>query len=916
MNTLKIIQAAFECEDGQIVGTGCFHNTNELPEDALIKSEGFITETGQYLTREQATKLLNTEHMVQSEELDLLEKFQTPPTFPKLGFGDNRKETPIVHTEDEFYNKKLLMGHAAARTKKTPAEQQKTNMKFVGSLQNGTTLVGGKDRNLSVVMGNELRPKGKFFQNETNTPFGTKHHEDFHLLLNRIGGKYGQGAKKKITDHLINSLPKEHQDLIDHSLNVKFGGKLPAFPAGSLNEEKVAHLLNYLNDPLTRKQYHFKARHNPEQKMKANGLLKQSFKMIQNTAAGLDHAFLKSEEDLEKFQTPATFPKLGVGDDRKETPIVDSAPEIHNKKVLMADAKLSQVEDTRENKREYMDQAAKNKASGKTLGIPGRNLSFSRSNRLREDTTLGQSNNAPLATQQHENLHLIFNRVASKYGKKAKQNLVHNLWNTLSDDHKNTLVHHVASKNAGNELHPTVWHEEHLAHLLNYLNTPEVRDEYHNNAGHTDERKLEIQSKLKQAHKIINKAAKMADKKWLTTVLHKSLQEDLSKSEDWDLSETEKEAIYDNLRLYRENDYPEFKAAKFLASGYEPSQEEMNDALGNSEGDYETAALAAYKLSATKENIQTLREVVNLKGLSKSDIEVAAIPRVIKAVFPEGEWLAEITRQGFYTKNIKPISLSGQHSSGTAIVRDLRTEQLYLLKPGSGDLSNAMGVKEEKADSSTREVVFSKIAEQIGLAMYVAKAELLLMDNNKVAGVKFLGKDYKSLGKIRHNKDIDLMPIFNKYLQSGILYKWAILDYILGQTDRHANNMMMNRNGDIKLIDAGSAFAGYSFSPATDAKSFIPFYLRVFCQRDFKTLTPLEREEIMPKISGEADMALTHWIDNLPEGNMVKLMSEYGINPDPSISRLKTLKSYPGSKSEFIRKFYSNLLNTTISNLG
>lgn len=882
--------------------------------DSIMKeSYSIINKKAKTASDIWAQKMLPKKELNKAEEE--LEKFQTPPTFPKLGFPDNRKETPIANTADEYYNKTLLMGSAMAAGKKSPIEKERAYSKTVGKLANGYTL-RSPNRSLSVAMGNNLRSPSKLGL-DNKADLSTKHHEDFHMMMNRIGSKYGPNARYKVTQKLMNSLPKEHQDAVNHYVKTKFGGKNP-HSSYMTHEENISHLLNYLNSPSARTRYHFTARHTPDQKRAVNTKLKQAFRMIQNNARNMDESWLKSEIEgntLEKFQTPPTFPNIGIGDDRRETPIVDTPSEIYNKKVLMADAKLGQVEDTRENKREYMDQYAKNKASGKTLGIPGRNLSFSRSNRLRGDSALGQSNNAPLATQQHENLHLLLNRVEAKYGKRAKQNLVHNLWNTIPEENKNALIHHVASKNAGKDLHPTVWHEEHLAHLLNYLNTPEVRDEYHNNAGHTSEQKLEIQSKLKQAHKIVNKAAKMADKKWLNRVLHKSMYEDLSKSEEWDLSDQEKESIYDNLRVYRENDYPEFKAAKFISSGYEPSQEEMNDALGNNEGDYESAALQAYKIPHTEENIKTLREIVSLNSLNKSDIEVAAIPRVVKAVFPDGEWLAEIVRQGFYTRNIKPIGLSGQHSSGTAVVKDLNTDQVYLLKPGSGNLSNALGVKEEQADSSTREVVFSKIANLSGLGMYVAPAELLLMDNNKVAGVNFFGKDYRSLGKLRHDKELDLMPIFNKYLQSGILYKWAVLDYILGQTDRHANNMMMNRNGDVKLIDAGSAFAGPSFSPATDPKSFIPFYLRVFCQRDFKTLTPTEREEIMPKISKEADVALAHWIDNLPEGNMVKLMSEYGINPDPSISRLKTIKSYPGSKSEFIRKFYSNLLNTTINNL-
>ncbi len=220
-----------------------------------------------------------------------------------------------------------------------------------------------------------------------------------------------------------------------------------------------------------------------------------------------------------------------------------------------------------------------------------------------------------------------------------------------------------------------------------------------------------------------------------------------------------------------------------------------------------------------------------------------------------------------------------------------------------------MGVREEPASQSRREVAFSKIAQIMGLGHYVVPADLLLLDGQEVAAMMFLPVDFKNMNKWKKDPDTKLTSVLQKYLESGVLFKWAVLDLILGNADDHAGNVLMNKKFEIKLIDHGSAFAGLNYSPGKDPKSFIPFYLRMWTDKKFITLTPEERMKYMPILNKQVDESLKFWIDGLPDRAIVQLMNEYGLNPTPVMNRLQELRDYAGKKSEFICKFFSGVLD-------
>lgn len=256
---------------------------------------------------------------------------------------------------------------------------------------------------------------------------------------------------------------------------------------------------------------------------------------MQGLRLGQAVATVKSE-DLDKVQPPAAFPKLGL-EDRRETPIVNDPQSLKVKQMAIANAQHAPASDI-----------AGRKAVGQAVSVPGRNVSYASGNELRPDTERGQDPKSPIGTQQHENLHLLFNRVGEKHGHKARLNLAHNIYNAIPPEHRQGLQNYVASKYGKKAIDPKLWHEEHLAHLLNYLNTPSERDVFHRTANHTDEDRFHFNVKMKEAYRAVQAASKQADNKWLSRIITKSEHSEFSESTQWEPNDEDLDLALNILR--------------------------------------------------------------------------------------------------------------------------------------------------------------------------------------------------------------------------------------------------------------------------------------------------------------------------------------------------------------------------------
>jgi len=149
---------------------------------------------------------------------------------------------------------------------------------------------------------------------------------------------------------------------------------------------------------------------------------------------------------------------------------------------------------------------------------------------------------------------------------------------------------------------------------------------------------------------------------------------------------------------------------------------------------------------------------------------------------------------------------------------------------------------------------------------------------------------WRNLEELKDRDPTALAKLMEHYRTVGLLHKFAILDLVLGNVDRHANNLMYKGQG-LRLIDHGSAFAGRSFDPARDSKSYIPFYLRYLVPYGFGRLELSEKLLKMPGVSAEVDQMIQKWLSLLDPATLSELLLEYGIHPAPSLERLKNLQS-------------------------
>lgn len=344
-----------------------------------------------------------------------------------------------------------------------------------------------------------------------------------------------------------------------------------------------------------------------------------------------------------------------------------------------------------------------------------------------------------------------------------------------------------------------------------------------------------------------------------------------------------------------------FEAARYLVNGSEVPVQAMMRAYDGLE-DPDAAALRAYGMDVTPETLNSLKLAANL-SLSKQEV-VASYK--VTPYLPEAQDVAEAVQRGIDDGYLNPIKLNGKHSKGTMIVKDPKTHKVYLLKPGSGKNSPALGVNEDFSTQSEREAAFWHVARALGIDGNFPRCELVLVNGHQTAAMELLPRDYKNLGEAKKFDANVASRALRPYLDNASLMKWSALDWILGNPDRHSQNIMLDPSGTrVYLIDHGSAMAGQAFDPANDDNSFIPFYLRAFTGRRFKEMHPDERVHFMPTLSASVDRQFETWLDEINEKQIEAILSDYNINPEPALMRLAKLKAMPGQKSVALNKLWA-----------
>jgi len=348
-----------------------------------------------------------------------------------------------------------------------------------------------------------------------------------------------------------------------------------------------------------------------------------------------------------------------------------------------------------------------------------------------------------------------------------------------------------------------------------------------------------------------------------------------------------------------------FEAARFMSSGRDPaSLDRVRSAMWHHDGDPEAAALHAFGLEINEKNRKALRAVASMSRLNKADDETKLLhPRSIEAVFEEDEKVAEAVNRAYGAESIQDVHLHGKHSYGTILATDPATKVTYLLKPGGGPLVTS-GANQERASQSRREVAFYGVAKFLGVHDFVPEAHLLKIDGVEVAALKMLPWSFKNLEKFGEKNFAFVQERLNHYRSEGTLHRWAVLDYLLANADRHGQNLMIDPEGRIRLIDHGSSFAGDAFAPSKDMNSFVPYYLRYTVASKFNTLDPKRKLAYMPLVSAEVERHIEHWVNSIDEKQLEQLLLHYGVDPQPVLNRLARLKAIPAPKVEGLNRLW------------
>jgi hypothetical protein len=335
------------------------------------------------------------------------------------------------------------------------------------------------------------------------------------------------------------------------------------------------------------------------------------------------------------------------------------------------------------------------------------------------------------------------------------------------------------------------------------------------------------------------------------------------------------------------------EAAKFVSGRKEIPLDRIRYSFVHHEDDPEAAALYACGLEDTQQNRDSIKAISKMVDVVKFE-PVAEMPKSIEAFDPEDKDVADEVKNAYKHGAVEHISLQGKHSKGTLVARDPRTMHVWLIKPGSGSTSPAAGVRDETASQSAREACFSNVARQWGLGHNCIRAEMLKVDGVEWAALSMLPYDYKNADKWKKENLSLLQRSLDSLRSQGTLHKLAILDFVLGNPDRHAQNVMMNPEGHVVMIDHGSAFAGANFAPASDKKSFIPFYLR-YMALNFSQLSYEEKLRKMPRTGFGGQNEIESMIARIDPQEMSDTISKYGIDPQPSLERMAIVKGLTNS---------------------
>jgi hypothetical protein len=323
------------------------------------------------------------------------------------------------------------------------------------------------------------------------------------------------------------------------------------------------------------------------------------------------------------------------------------------------------------------------------------------------------------------------------------------------------------------------------------------------------------------------------------------------------------------------------RAAAFL-SGKAINPEAIRAARNTTDDPHEVALIAA---GLGIDKLKALKAVMTWDEAKKSETKPYK-PENVQAVTPAGKEFADAVRAAAESGDISEVDLGGVHSGGSLLAKTPENSTI-LLKPGKGQNSQR-GAQDSSGSQPKRESAFYAASKILGIQDFIPETHLLLIDGVEYSAIQLLPWDFHDMNEMKAKDPSGPRRLLSLYLSRGDLHKWAAADYILGNPDRNAGNIMIR--GDIlNLIDHGSAFDGENFDPVHDNKSFVPYYLRVFVP-NWADLDQESRFKAAPRVSTEMAAELGAWVQSIDTDALAHEISRYGIDPTPAVIRLQRLK--------------------------
>jgi hypothetical protein len=487
------------------------------------------------------------------------------------------------------------------------------------------------------------------------------------------------------------------------------------------------------------------------------------------------------------------------------------------------------------------------------------------------------------AVEDHEAQHSVFGRLSQKYGDNATRRIIATTLSKLPEQHRN----HIKSLySATGSVHDdSTAPEETIAYLHNYLQDPNRRAAIH--------AKLKLVTKDSQ-----QKSVNLARQAWnhLRKIGMSMRPEDVGvnpqderdRMSKWVKQLAKRESIPSDQLGFSVSFFEIIAICEFLTQRT-VDQQTLRQAVRNADGDGLTGVLTAFSLN-TPEGRKAFDSVKALK-LHKAE-DVLKTPKAVVGI--DNDEIAKDIVEAYKNNGVTSVALGGKHSSGAYIAKD-KDGANWLLKPGSGKKSPAAGVDETSGSQSRREAIFAAVAQKWDIAE-VQPAHLLSVDGREVAAIKMWPMDWVNLHRTLAEDATLPRRALEPYRRNGHLFKWSVIDFVLGNPDRHGNNLMVGpeiEGNKIGLIDHGSALAGPSFDPGHDKDSFVPYYLRVWAGPGFHGMDPKEQLTQMPELAGEADEDFRQWVTELDPKEMEAIIHRLGMDPAPSLARLQEIQSDP-----------------------